>query len=86
VSTTPGSDLPFRTILLPLSALSTCRLPWRSPLDPNDLERTRRVQDRKFRNRFRYSIQKSGKTINSARPALFRFLLSAARRPDCLSR
>lgn len=27
VSTTPGSDLPFRTILLPLSALSTCRLP-----------------------------------------------------------
>ena len=35
VSTTPGSDLPFRTILLTLSALSTCRLPWRSPLDPN---------------------------------------------------
>ena len=56
MSTTPGSDLPFRTILLTLSALSTCRLPWRSPLDPNDLERTRRVQDCKFRNRFRYSF------------------------------
>ena len=57
VTSTPGSDLPFRAALLPPSVLSTCRLPWRSPFDLKDQDRTPRVQVPELRNRFRYSFQ-----------------------------